>query len=79
MWQDHRNVTHSDIYAQRISGEGQALWTADGTAISTAANNQQFPQLISDDTGGATIVWQDGRSGTDKIFAQRVDGGGAAL
>lgn len=79
VWQDHRNVTHSDIYAQRISGEGQALWTADGTAISTAANNQQFPQLISDDTGGATIVWQDGRSGTDKIFAQRVDGGGAAL
>lgn len=78
VWQDHRNVTHSDIYAQRISGEGQALWTADGTAISTAAHNQQFPQLISDDTGGATIVWQDGRSGTDKIFAQRVDGGGAA-
>jgi predicted lipoprotein with Yx(FWY)xxD motif len=78
VWQDHRNVTHADIYAQRVTGEGQIEWTIDGVAISAAANNQQFPQLISDGGGGATIVWQDARSGTDKIFAQRVDGGGAA-
>jgi predicted lipoprotein with Yx(FWY)xxD motif len=78
VWQDHRNVTHSDIYAQRVNSNGAVRWAVDGAAISTAANNQQFPQLVSDGAGGAIIIWQDARSGTDKIFAQRVNGDGAA-
>ncbi len=78
VWQDHRNVTHSDIFAQRINSEGLVQWTVDGAAISTASNNQQFPQLISDGAGGAIVAWQDLRSGTNKVFAQRVNSGGTA-
>lgn len=77
VWQDHRSGTNSDIYAQRINSSGLVQWAADGIAVSTAAGNQQFPQFISDSDGGAIIVWQDGRSGTDKIFAQRVNSDGA--
>lgn len=76
VWQDHRAGTNSDIYAQRIGGDGSVLWGADSLAISTAAGNQQFPQLVSDGAGGAIAVWQDRRSGTDKIYAQRVNGAG---
>jgi len=78
VWQDHRSVAHADIFAQRINGEGQVQWTADGAAISTAANHQRFPRLISDGAGGAIVVWQDLRSGTNKVFAQRVNGDGTA-
>ncbi|MBI3802617.1 MAG: IPT/TIG domain-containing protein [Nitrospirae bacterium] len=77
VWQDHRSVTNADVYAQRINGDGAAQWTADGLPISVAANHQQNPRLVSDGAGGALIVWQDGRSGTDKIYAQRVNPAGA--
>ncbi|HWO57505.1 MAG TPA: IPT/TIG domain-containing protein, partial [bacterium] len=77
VWQDHRAGTNSDIYAQRIGADGVVQWGADGLAISTAAGNQQFPQLVSDGAGGAIAFWQDRRSGTDKIYAQRVNGAGA--
>ncbi|TAK10182.1 MAG: hypothetical protein EPO39_00715 [Candidatus Manganitrophaceae bacterium] len=78
VWQDHRSGATADLYAQRIGGDGTVQWTADGMAISTAADHQQFPQLISDGAGGAMIVWQDRRNGTDQIYAQRVNGAGAA-
>ena len=77
VWEDHRSGTNADIYAQRISSDGVAQWTADGVAISTAADNQQFPQLVSDGAGGALLVWQDARSGPGKIYAQRVNSAGA--
>jgi len=40
----------------------QAQWANDPTinnAICTSANDQTLPQLISDGSGGAIIVWQD--------------------
>lgn len=78
VWQDNRSGTTSDIYAQRVGPDGKAQWTADGVPLSIAAGNQQFPQLISDGAGGAIVVWQDRRSGTDKIFGQRINPAGAA-
>ena len=76
-WQDDRSG-NCDIYAQRVNSAGAVQWTADGVAISTAANNQQSPQLISDGSGGAIITWQDYRSGTScDIYAQRVNSAGA--
>jgi len=44
-----------------------------------AANNQEFPQLAADGSGGAIIVWQDRRpaaGGTTDIYAQRIDSSG---
>lgn len=81
-WQDYRNgFTNADLYAQRIDGSGSILWTADGVAISTAANDQEFPQLISDGSGGAIFIWQDFRSGLTNadIYAQRIGSSGLVL
>jgi len=78
-WADLRNGSFWDIYAQRIDASGVAQWTANGVAICTANNDQKFPQLCSDDIGGAIIVWADCRSGTYyDIYAQRVDASGVA-
>jgi len=56
------------------------LWTEENpvnVAISAAANNQYFPQLISDGSGGAIITWQDYRSGSNlDIYAQGVSASG---
>src|SRR6267143_2061807 len=56
-------------------------WSHDpavNTAISTAANNQTYPAITSDGSGGAIITWQDLRSGTSiDIYAQRINASGA--
>jgi hypothetical protein len=48
-------------------------------AVSTAANDQYDPTIVSDDSGGAIITWQDDRDGTWDIYAQRVNASGAPL
>ncbi|MFC2156121.1 hypothetical protein ACFLRB_06510, partial [Acidobacteriota bacterium] len=50
------------------------------TPVCTAENEQKRPQLVEDDSGGAVIIWEDSRKGSDyDIFAQRIDAAGALL
>ncbi len=72
-WQDIRNQSNYDIYAQRINSAGVVQWTADGVAVSTAAGSQFDPQLVADDLGGAIITWEDLRSGDYDIYAQLIN------
>ncbi|KPL18258.1 MAG: hypothetical protein AMJ92_08750 [candidate division Zixibacteria bacterium SM23_81] len=73
-WQDYRSLSNFDIYAQRVNANGDTLWPTDGVAISTAAYNQQNPQLVGDGSGGAIIAWEDSRSASSyDIYAQRVN------
>ncbi len=76
-WQDARGGGY-DIYAARIAGDGSVVpgWTPQGTPVCTAAGDQTVPALVSDGAGGALVVWQDSRSGTPAIYAQRVSDGG---
>jgi len=77
-WMDYRNSSNfADIYAQRVNPSVAVQWQADGVALCTASEFQQFPTIISDGVGGAIVTWEDARSGvaTD-IYAQRVDASG---
>ena len=77
VWEDYRSGTSLNVYAQRISAIGVVQWTTDGVAICTAANDQAAPQLVSDGSGGAIMVWHDARNGIAfDIYAQRVNGVG---
>jgi hypothetical protein len=78
-WHDARVGATFDIYAQRVSAAGKALWTADGVAICTAAGDQSYPTIAADGMGGAIITWSDDRNGTgsNDIYAQRVNAAGA--
>ena len=76
-WQDLRSGT-ADIYAQRINASGVVQWTADGVAISTAANSQSSPTIVSDGSGGAIITWNDFRNDVSNsdVYAQRINASG---
>ncbi len=63
-----------DVFAQRISGSGSALWTAGGTAIGIATDNQTSPKNISDGIGGSIFSFQDKRSGDFDIYAYKIAG-----
>lgn len=75
VWQDSVNAGW-DIYAQRVSSAGTALWTTGGVIICNAASSQTNPKIETDGAGGAIIVWQDKRSGDFDIYAQRINATG---
>jgi hypothetical protein len=73
-WQDSRSGAGSDIYAQRASATGAALWTWDGVPVSTALGDQAAPVIATDASGGAIVAWHDSRGGTSTdIYAQRIE------
>jgi len=77
-WSDHRSGTSKDIYARRVNAAGTLQWTADGVAVCTAASEQDSPAITIDAAGGAIVTWSDARTSFTDIYAQRVNGAGAA-
>ena len=78
-WTDSRGgAGNYDIYAQRVDGSGDLLWTAD-VGICTAMDAQSDPQILYHRSGGAIITWVDKRSDSGDVYAQRVDGSGNVL
>jgi hypothetical protein len=77
-WYDMRNPD-LDIYAQRVSPAGTALWTAGGLPVCSAAGAQAYPRVAADGAGGAVVGWYDNRSGEYDVYAQRLTPAGAAL
>ena len=60
-------------------GAAVAQWTNDTTSntpVCRASGDQTYVQIASDGSGGAIFVWQDNRSGTWNIYAQRIDSSG---
>jgi len=78
VWADSRNGSSNwDIFAQRVDARGNVLWTSGGVAICTATGMQESPEIVSDGSGGAIIVWQDSRGSDKDLYAQRVTADGA--
>jgi hypothetical protein len=75
-WMDFRMFVW-DIFAQRISAGGAAMWAPNGIVICAAENDQIVPCIVSDGSGGAIISWVDGRSGELDIYARAVNAVGA--
>jgi len=78
-WMDDRNDTGIyDVYAQRISGSGEAEWEADGVPVCTAGGDQFSPQVAVGDRGGALFAWEDHRHSPTHpcLYAQFIDNNG---
>lgn len=77
VWGDGRTAATSgeDVYAQRFDAAGILQWP-EATVITTAADDQTFPQLVTDSIGGAIVAWQDRRDGNNDIYAQRIGASG---
>ena len=78
-WEDRRNGTDLDIYAQHVQAGGAVDpdWPPDGRALCTAMGDQEIPTVVADGLGGAIVTWEDSRSGTNlDIYAQHVRANG---
>ena len=79
VWEDKRNY-NSDIYAQRIDKDGNLLWNPSGVPVCTASEDQEWPFLVQDGSGGVIIVWRSGDSQSNyDVYAQRLDADGNPL
>ena len=77
VWMDKRSGSY-DIYAQHVDCWGEVIWAADGVPVCSASGSQYYPQIVSDEAGGAIVVWEDQRSGTWDVYAQRFGPSGTA-
>ncbi|MDP8206537.1 MAG: FlgD immunoglobulin-like domain containing protein [Candidatus Electryonea clarkiae] len=88
-WKDTRDRNNQNLYAQRVSFEGELMWdpvhpdSADGTRglpICLEDQRQDRLKLCSDGEGGAFFVWIDNREDfMGDIYGQRVDADGNIL
>src|SRR5690242_11957846 len=60
-----------------------ATWSHDpylgNTAVCTSPGNQSAQAAVSDGAGGVIVTWTDLRSGTNDIYAQRLNAAGVPL
>lgn len=83
VWSDYRNdpnfYTSAQLYAQRITADGNILWKPDGISLCDLPVNQQQPACVSDGRGGFIVTWWDERDIFADIYAQRINGEGEAM
>jgi len=74
VWNDDRyNNPTSDLYAQRLDGDGAPQWTLDGVLVCGANGGQDYPRIIGERPDqGVVIGWEDSRAGANDVYAQRL-------
>ncbi|MCF2499937.1 T9SS type A sorting domain-containing protein [Dyadobacter chenhuakuii] len=67
----------SEIRAQRLDNNGNALWAAEGTILGnfTDGNARQL-ESITDGNGGIITVWYDVRNSSGNLYAQKINSNG---
>lgn len=56
-----------------------AAWVDQGNPVAWAAEQQIYPVMVSDGSGGAIIAWQDSRGIDFNIYVQRINANGVAM
>lgn len=79
-WRDHRNGVDDDVFVQRVTIAGNAVFAANGINLTSGQpGNQNSASICPDGIGGAAVAWVDARSfasNQNDIYVQRVSGGG---
>lgn len=57
---------------------GNILWDSGGVRICPYNSYQNYPEIITDSSGGGIIVWEDERNGNKDIYAQRINSEGVS-
>jgi hypothetical protein len=75
-WIDERlEPANDDVYVQRLTADGRVAsgWAANGVAVCTLPKEQIVGDIVGDGTGGALVVWDDGRRFKDHdVYAGRI-------
>jgi len=75
-WISHDSTNQKSVMAQRINGDAVSQWTLSGVAVGMVGNPQSIATPVYDSTNGTYISWVDSRSGTNHVYAQRLDSNG---
>lgn len=81
-WQDARNGSNYDIFAQRVDPTGFPLWTVNGIGVAALPLIESVPAIVPDGAGGAIIAWCSNANPflvNEDIYVQRVDASGVVL
>ena len=80
-WEDHRDPNFTQIFAQRISAQGEKAWAGGSRPLAKFDARQTTPVMVSDGAGGAIVVWQDERNvlSLKDLYGQRISANGALL
>jgi len=79
---------NTDLYALRLDKYGYMKWNPDGVPICTAEQWQWTIDIVSDEKGGAIILWKDYRQlnqewdleyASNTLYVQRIDSQGRVL
>jgi hypothetical protein len=72
-WQDSRDSSDYDIYAQILDNSGNFLWQTNGTAIMNTNIATHSHISLSDGKNGLISIWYENRYGDNDIVATRLD------
>ncbi|MBN2185117.1 MAG: T9SS type A sorting domain-containing protein [Candidatus Krumholzibacteriota bacterium] len=74
-WQDSRNGSDYDIYAQLAETSGTIEWPTDGVVVCDEINNQSEPHIFSCDPSRLYISWEDERRYPmdSDVYIQKID------
>ena len=85
VWQDQRDGGFG-IYAQHLDSNGKEMWKHNGVnLVNSPTFNQSAPIMCTDDSGGAYVVWTDGRFSNSgglfglAYFAQHIRNNGTLM
>lgn len=80
-WQDYRVAASLGInlYAQHLFPDGSLAWGADGADLCLAPNTQGGPDSCLGTDGLPIFAWADGRTGSDRAYAQKLALDGSSL
>lgn len=76
-WSDRR-VDISDVYAQRLSSYGGAMWSANGVRVGTGPGSQAGVTVVAQPGGGLRLTWDDYGNAITGVRHQFVDEWGYA-
>jgi len=78
-WQDWRNRTAANLYAQHFDSRGQMLWQKSARPVSQQAGDEAIPQALADGAGGMLVAWMDFRNPLPGVYLQHFTGSGVIL
>ena len=79
VWEDERNDTYGDIYAQRYAADGSPVGANVKVNDDSGRAGQGSPAVAVDGSGNVVVVWTDERNGDQDVYAQRYAAGGTPL
>lgn len=70
-WEDGREE-EVHIYAQKVGGDGNTLWAADGIRVDTGIESACAPDIDTDGAGGAYLTWAVIDSLTNELLDREI-------